>query len=250
MSRDRSNLRPEHLKQRHALSPYIGRTFRGCVVRTIRRGETIFADGAITARTRQETSCGLLYTRNVMHHFGHTRSAHRPDHLLQTPDTFVRAPLPGMQKATAIVHVAPAMGAQFTQYTAEFEAGGLLRLPPRSDSSIVLEGEMEVNGVALPHGDFAYFPPEHAAHGLRQSRRARCNYRKAISLAAGRFRSSVLFGPRKRHRPPKPLMGDDALEVRALVPADPSFDFAVNTMTYLPGAALPNGGDPCHGTRA
>src|ERR1700684_1538159 len=43
-------LRPEHLKQRHALSPYIGSTFRGSVVRTIRRGETIFANGEITAR--------------------------------------------------------------------------------------------------------------------------------------------------------------------------------------------------------
>jgi allantoinase len=43
-------LRPEHLKQRHALSPYVGSTFRGSVVRTIRRGETIFANGEITAR--------------------------------------------------------------------------------------------------------------------------------------------------------------------------------------------------------
>ena len=57
---------------------------------------------------------------------GITRSAHRGDHLLQTPDTFVRAPLPGMRKATAVVHIAPASGARFTEYTAEFEAGGVL----------------------------------------------------------------------------------------------------------------------------
>ena len=44
-------LKAEHLMQRHALSPYIGRTFRGCVVRTMRRGETIFRDGRITAQT-------------------------------------------------------------------------------------------------------------------------------------------------------------------------------------------------------
>ncbi len=55
-----------------------------------------------------------------MHHLGNTRSAHRADHILQTPDTFVRAPVPGMQRATAIVHVAAAAGARFTQYTAEF----------------------------------------------------------------------------------------------------------------------------------
>jgi allantoinase len=40
------------LQQRHKMSPYIGRSFRGAVCRTIRRGETIFADGAITAATR------------------------------------------------------------------------------------------------------------------------------------------------------------------------------------------------------
>jgi allantoinase len=45
-------LRPEHLMQRHRLSPYVGSSFRGCVVRTIRRGETIFANGEITARNK------------------------------------------------------------------------------------------------------------------------------------------------------------------------------------------------------
>jgi (S)-ureidoglycine aminohydrolase len=38
---------------------------------------------------------------------------------------------------------------------------------------------------------------------------------------------------------PKPLMNDPDLQVRALVPEDSSFDFAVNTMTFQPGAALP-----------
>lgn len=40
------------LQQRHKISPYLGESFRGAVRRTIRRGETIFADGQITARTR------------------------------------------------------------------------------------------------------------------------------------------------------------------------------------------------------
>jgi allantoinase len=46
-----AKLQPEHLMQRHALSPYLGFTFRGGVVRTIRRGETIFASGEITSRS-------------------------------------------------------------------------------------------------------------------------------------------------------------------------------------------------------
>ena len=50
-----------------------------------------------------------------------TRSASHHDHRLQTPETFVRAPLPGMRNATAIVHTSPAGGSAFVQYTAEFE---------------------------------------------------------------------------------------------------------------------------------
>ena len=46
-----------------------------------------------------------------MQHLGHTRSSYQRDHLLHTPDTFVRAPLPGMRNATAIVHAGPVMGA-------------------------------------------------------------------------------------------------------------------------------------------
>ena len=40
------------LQQRHKMSPYIGCSFQGTVRRTIRRGETIFADGTIAAATR------------------------------------------------------------------------------------------------------------------------------------------------------------------------------------------------------
>jgi allantoinase len=56
-------LAEDDLHQRHRMSPYVGRRFRGVVRRTIRRGETIFMDGRITARTpgqfvRPETRSG------------------------------------------------------------------------------------------------------------------------------------------------------------------------------------------------
>jgi len=44
-------LKSDDLLQRHALSPYIGASFRGVAKRTIRRGETIFAGGKATARS-------------------------------------------------------------------------------------------------------------------------------------------------------------------------------------------------------
>jgi allantoinase len=40
------------LLQRHKMSPYVGFEFSGVVVRTIRRGETIFLDGRIVAETK------------------------------------------------------------------------------------------------------------------------------------------------------------------------------------------------------
>jgi (S)-ureidoglycine aminohydrolase len=48
-----------------------------------------------------------------------------------------------------------------------------------------------------------------------------------------------LFTGDERKVEPHPLMDDRDLEVRSLMPEHPSFDFAVNTMTYQPGATLP-----------
>src|SRR5260370_836878 len=44
-------LAPEHLLHRHAISPYLGATFRGRVRRTIRRGDSIYTEGRITAQS-------------------------------------------------------------------------------------------------------------------------------------------------------------------------------------------------------
>jgi allantoinase len=45
------DLEASMLRQRHALSPYVGRRFRCAVRRTVRRGDTIAIDGAIVAST-------------------------------------------------------------------------------------------------------------------------------------------------------------------------------------------------------
>ena len=93
-----------------------------------------------------------------MHQLGLTRSVHHRDHLLQTPDSFVRAPLPGMSKAIAIVHVSPATGAKFMQYTAEFEPGGTMAAAAVQRFVYVLEGELQCSGQdTLKPGGYAYF---------------------------------------------------------------------------------------------
>ena len=131
-----------------------------------------------------------------MHQFGHTRGARHPDHLLQTPDTFVRAPLPGMQKATAIIHVAPAAGARFTEYTVEFESGGRLQAPSASNASLTFSKDSYKP--ANPRSDLAI---------LRTCRRKRDRVgggssgprsgdRKTISIANRRPGSSLSHWPR------------------------------------------------------
>lgn len=171
-----------------------------------------------------------------MQQLGFTRSAHRADHLLQTPDTFVRAPLPHMLNATAIIHVAPARGAKFTQYTVEFEAGGVLDASPTQRFVYVLEGELNVLDAVLRADDYAYLPA--SLFPLTTSVAARVAiiekpYQALPGVAAPEFfkgSESLING--------EPLGGDVALEVRTLIPPGPSFDFAVNTMTFEPGASL------------
>jgi (S)-ureidoglycine aminohydrolase len=156
--------------------------------------------------------------------------------MLLTPDTFVRAPLPGMRNATAVVHASPAIGAAFTQYTVEFSAGGSMAPAATQRFLYIIEGEIAVGEQRLEADGYAYFPPESQA---------------AIS-AAGRTRAIVIekpYLPVGLPLPTKEIFGNErdlksqslgeGLAVRVLLPDDPSFDFAVNTMTYQPGAALP-----------
>ena len=42
-------LQAEDLMYRHKQSPFVGREFRGRIIRTIRRGESIFCNGKVTA---------------------------------------------------------------------------------------------------------------------------------------------------------------------------------------------------------
>jgi (S)-ureidoglycine aminohydrolase len=75
-----------------------------------------------------------------VHNLGQTRSSHQPNHLLLTPDTFVPTTLPGMKNASAIVHIGPAIGAKFTEYSVEFEPQGELGPAAAQRFFYVLEG--------------------------------------------------------------------------------------------------------------
>ena len=176
-----------------------------------------------------------------MHHLGQTRSTTQATHSLHTPDTFVRTPLPGMERATAILHASPAIGSRFLQYTAELEAGGTLGTTKHQRFVYVLEGEVSVaiggKGRILKAGGYAYL-----ASGSVSPVSARGNARLAVIEKAyesldGRSAPESFAGDETAIQA-QSLNGDEALMVRSLLPADTAFDFAVNTMTYQPGAAL------------
>src|SRR5437879_12536782 len=97
-----------------------------------------------------------------MHNLGQTRSSHQCNHLLLTPDTFVRTALPGMKNATAVVHIGPALGAGFTEYTAEFEPKGELGNISVQRFIYVLDGAVTLTADGKRHElgtrGYAYLP--------------------------------------------------------------------------------------------
>ncbi len=169
---------------------------------------------------------------------GHTRSAQAHNHLLHTPDAFVRAMLPGMHKATAVVHISPAGGAAFTQYTAEMEAGGTLASAADQRFVYVLEGTIVIDGRRLGPGDYAYLPPGHPAIVMADTASRAAIIEKPYELLGDGQAPGLLLG-RESAAAFTYLNDDRWLEVRGLVPDDAAFDFRVNTMTYQPGASLP-----------
>jgi len=176
-----------------------------------------------------------------MHNLGHTRSANRRDHLLLTPDTFVRTVLPGMQGGAAIVHVSPAVGAAFTQYTAELEPSGTLGPTDAQRFVYLLSGSADLSTDTSFHslapGSYAYLP-EGSPYILTAREATRLAViEKPYQPLENLIEPALLIG-REEESTPTALMGDPDLQVRALLPDRPSFDFAVNTMTYQPGAAL------------
>jgi len=176
-----------------------------------------------------------------VHNLGRTRSSQQPNHLLLTPDTFVRTALPGMNACSAIVHVSPALGARFTQYTAEFEVGGELGSTPAQRFIFVIEGEVQVevdgNSSALGPRGYAYLP-EGLHHRVVAAKVTRAAVFEKHYQALDSVKPPRLIISSEDAVVSHPLGDHPSLQVKCLLPDEMSYDFAVNTMMYQPGAAL------------
>lgn len=157
--------------------------------------------------------------------------------MLQTPDTFVRAAWPGLERAQAVVHASPAIGARFTEYTVELGTDGGLAPSLVQRFVFVLDGTVSLLDRQLQSGDFAYLPAGDQAW--------------VSGTAARVLVIEKPYQPVRDVPPPQAFIGrepeleatllndDPGLEVRALIPDETAFDFRVNTLTFRPGAMLP-----------
>jgi (S)-ureidoglycine aminohydrolase len=143
-----------------------------------------------------------------------------------------------MDGATAIVHAGPALGAAFTEYTAEIEVGGRLGDCSTQRFVYVLDGVVEIDGhPELNPGCYAYIPEGYPACVTAQRVSRIAVIEKPYEALENTTRPNF-FAAHERDAASQFLGGDPALEVSTLLPGGLEYDFAVNTMTYQPGASL------------
>jgi len=146
-----------------------------------------------------------------------------------------------MKNVSAVVHVGPARGAEFTEYTAEFEPKGKLGNTSAQRFIYVMEGAVTLEAKDKRHElsarGFAYLP-EDFSHKIVAREKSRVaviekSYERIEKAEAPRLLVSSEDAVSSHA-----LDGDADLQVKCLLPDEPQFDFAVNTMVYRPGAAL------------
>jgi (S)-ureidoglycine aminohydrolase len=146
-----------------------------------------------------------------------------------------------VERGTVVVHVSPALGARFTQYTAELEAGGALNAAGAQRFVYVLAGSVDVladSGThTLDQGGYAYVPAGVDCRMTARTETRLAVVEKVYQQLSGMDRPVLFVGDEARVQS-SALNGDEDLQVRTLLPDERRFDFAVNTMSYQPGASL------------
>jgi (S)-ureidoglycine aminohydrolase len=142
-----------------------------------------------------------------------------------------------MSSANAIVHAGPAMGARFAEYSVELDAGGFFNTTQQQTFLYVIDGQITVGTDRLGRSDYLYLPP---------GQESRISAAKPSRIAViEKPWAAIEGGAPQRLRgndgqmPGSPMQDDETIEVRKLIPEQCAFDFAVNTMTFEPGAQLP-----------
>jgi (S)-ureidoglycine aminohydrolase len=146
-----------------------------------------------------------------------------------------------MKNAVAIVHTGPALGAQFAEYTAEMEKAGELGDTAAQRFLFVLQGAVTVQANGKPNplvaGGYAYLPSG-VSYRVTATEQSRVVVIEKPYLQLEKTPAPRVIFSSEDAVSSHALDDDPRLQVKCLLPDDMSFDFAVNTMVYLPGAAL------------
>jgi (S)-ureidoglycine aminohydrolase len=180
--------------------------------------------------------------------FGTTRSRVTINYSLITPDTHIVSPLVNWHNATAIVHIAPEMGARFLQYTAILESEAKSGSPGEGVERFifVLDGSVKllVGGKAsvLKQGAFAFIPAG-MVHEISTEKSASTPAAR-LTVFEKKYQSSTAATPalcigNEGEIPGDVYQGDPALRLKTFLPVEPAFDLAVNLFTYESGGHLP-----------
>ncbi|CAN5302648.1 (S)-ureidoglycine aminohydrolase [soil metagenome] len=176
--------------------------------------------------------------------FGVTRSSVQRDHAMIASDSHVQAVLPGWTNAKGIILISPAMGARFVQYFALMQPGakagppapGMQRFVYVMDGAVKVSGG-GVNGELKP-GGYAYFPAG-AEHSIESSGESKLLLiEKRFTKLAGGTPPRAIIG-REQDIASAAFMGDEAAQLKNLLPDEPGYDIAVNIFAYAPGGMLP-----------
>jgi (S)-ureidoglycine aminohydrolase len=146
-----------------------------------------------------------------------------------------------MKNASAIVHIGPALGAAFTEYTAEMELKGELGNASAQRFLYVVEGAVTLEAEGKRHDlgarGYAYLS-EGLSHRVIARKKSRVAVIEKHYQRVEKIEPTRLLVSSEDAVTSHALDGDSDLQVKCLLPDEPQFDFAVNTMVYQPGAAL------------
>jgi len=175
---------------------------------------------------------------------GMTRTCVRRNHAFIAPDSHVTSALPGWTKTGGIVMISPQMGARFCMFVAKMEKGATAGAPsPEMQRFVyVLEGALQTKcGAAkatLAPGGYAYFPPD-AEHSIVATKPTRAIlFEKPFTPSPSGGRPRAVTG-RIQDVAGGPFLGDEATNLKILLPEEPAFDMAVNLFAFQPGTTLP-----------
>lgn len=172
---------------------------------------------------------------------GLTRNVIKRNYALITPDGHVPSVFPGWTNCTPFVLISNALGARLSQFLIAMDKNSIAVGETSDDEWFLydISGKMQVNGVALTDGGFAYLPPRTKYEVLGAAKDSRLLvFCKTYEPLAGQM-APAFFTGNERDVTETPFLGDPHARLKTLMLDSLAADMAVNIFNYDPGATLP-----------